>query len=75
MKNLGLLVKYGARNVLHSLTFFWGGDYIWVVVKIMVPFWVPIIIEHCNLKSMARQGPLRSVLSLSRWSLRAFLLG
>ena len=23
---------------------YWG--YIWVVVKIMVPFWVPIIIRH-----------------------------
>ena len=25
---------------------FWAHSFIWVVVKIMVPFWIPIIIRH-----------------------------
>ena len=32
------------------------GDYIWVDVKIMVPFWVPIIIRHLIFR-VPKKGP------------------
>ena len=41
----------GFRNGLSE-----GSGSIWVVVKIMVPFWVPIIIRHLIFR-VPRKGP------------------
>ena len=41
----------GSRNRRVALT-----SYIWVVVKIMVPFWVPIIIRHLLFR-VPKKGP------------------
>ena len=41
-----ILGIYGGimENKMETTIVYWG--YMWVVVKIMIPFWIPIIIRH-----------------------------
>ena len=49
-----IILRYGM--VYSSIVCYTIYRYIWVVVKIMVPFWVPIIIRHLIFR-VPKKGP------------------